>query len=226
MAEPSVLMLSHPFVPAACAGTFRSLRFAEYLPQFGWKPLVVTRSPAAVTGRIDSSLGRLLPSDTVIAETTVLSPYSAMCRKAKALFGRNGQQKETSCAGGPTTPVLDQENRSENGLLRTIRSLNRPIERWVGTPDQHVGWVLPAVKAGLSLVRQYRPLVIYSTGPPHSTPPCRHLAETSYRTSRRFGLSRPVGAQRVERDGQSLVARQATRLVGTVLRPPGRSCGA
>ncbi|MGO9115863.1 MAG: glycosyltransferase [Thermoguttaceae bacterium] len=36
------------------------------------------------------------------------------------------------------------------------------------TPDEHVGWMLPALKAALTLVRRHRPQAIYCTSPPHS----------------------------------------------------------
>jgi len=169
--QPSVLIFSHAFVPAARAGVFRSLRFAENLPQFGWKPLVVMRKPADSLGGADDSLGRLLSPDTVVVQTTVLSPYATVCRNANAFFSRSGLKKATSDTDGSANPT-DHVNQHAGNLRRILRSLNRPIEHWLATPDQHVGWVLPAVNAGWSLIRKYRPDVILSTGPPHSS----HLA--------------------------------------------------
>ena len=37
-----MLMLSYAFPPVAASGTFRVARFAMYLPEFGWRPVVVT----------------------------------------------------------------------------------------------------------------------------------------------------------------------------------------
>src|SRR5262249_19840917 len=60
--------------------------------------------------------------------------------------------------------------------LRTPREWRRWAKRVAdllrepfSTPDAQVGWAIPAVAAALRLVRAYRPRVLYSTGPPHSS---------------------------------------------------------
>ncbi len=44
-----VLMVAYHFPPlAGGSGIQRTLRFAQYLPEFGWQPLVLTASPCAI----------------------------------------------------------------------------------------------------------------------------------------------------------------------------------
>ena len=38
----SLLYLSYLFPPRGGAGVQRSLKFAKYLPDFGWQPVIVT----------------------------------------------------------------------------------------------------------------------------------------------------------------------------------------
>jgi glycosyltransferase involved in cell wall biosynthesis len=65
----SVLFLSYLFPPRGGAGVQRALKFVKYLPQFGWKPLVVANGGLAndqVTQAQDPTLLKDLPPDTII----------------------------------------------------------------------------------------------------------------------------------------------------------------
>src|SRR3954453_307061 len=69
----SVLYLAYFFPPRGGAGVQRSLKFAKYLPEFGWKPLIIAnggRASDGVTQMKDDTLLRDLPLDTVIRYTT------------------------------------------------------------------------------------------------------------------------------------------------------------
>ena len=37
-----VLVISYHFTPDAAVGAVRSAKFAKYLPQFGWEPIILT----------------------------------------------------------------------------------------------------------------------------------------------------------------------------------------
>jgi len=41
----TVLAVTSPFAPTAEPGVFRTLEFAEYLPRFGWRPVVLVAHP-------------------------------------------------------------------------------------------------------------------------------------------------------------------------------------
>jgi glycosyltransferase involved in cell wall biosynthesis len=68
----SLLYLSYLFPPRGGAGVQRSLKFAKYLPQFGWRPLIVANGSHAsdgVTQMQDNTLLKDLPPDTIIRYT-------------------------------------------------------------------------------------------------------------------------------------------------------------
>src|SRR5213080_1055806 len=68
----SLLYLSYLFPPRGGAGVQRSLKFAKYLPQFGWQPLIIANGALAadgVTQMQDQTLLRDLPPDTIIRYT-------------------------------------------------------------------------------------------------------------------------------------------------------------
>lgn len=69
----SLLYLSYLFPPRGGAGVQRSLKFAKYLPEFGWQPLIVANGGGAsdgVTQMKDETLLRDLPRQTIIRYTT------------------------------------------------------------------------------------------------------------------------------------------------------------
>src|SRR4051812_37240646 len=68
----SLLYLSYLFPPRGGAGVQRSLKFAKYLPEFGWKPLIVANGGHAsdgVTQIRDDTLLRDLPRETIVRYT-------------------------------------------------------------------------------------------------------------------------------------------------------------
>ena len=157
-------MLSYAFPPIASSGTFRVARFAKYLPQFGWHPIVVSPRPEhAIYNEVDPSLERLVPQDLISERTTVLRPF-VQTRKHLSppsnwpLSRRSKKRNDRSL----------QPQTSRNPLPHKVRPLRDLLNTFVKTPDRHSGWILPAVKVSRPLIRKYRPRAIFSSGPPHS----------------------------------------------------------
>ena len=64
----------------------------------------------------------------------------------------------STCDAAPAHIAEEDESRPQ-------RTLREYVSRWMLTPDSRIGWVAPAVRAGLCAVRRRRPDVIYSTSP-------------------------------------------------------------
>ncbi|HUU84108.1 MAG TPA: glycosyltransferase [Phycisphaerae bacterium] len=60
-----LLMIAYEFPPAAAGGVFRSVKFARYLPRFGWTPHVLTPSNTTVRCQ-DETLLNELPPEVVV----------------------------------------------------------------------------------------------------------------------------------------------------------------
>ncbi len=73
-----VLMISYLFPPMAGGGVQRSAKFAKYLPQFGWKPHVLTTN--RVSRIQDKSLLQELSSAMEIYRTRSLEPTRILAR--------------------------------------------------------------------------------------------------------------------------------------------------
>jgi glycosyltransferase involved in cell wall biosynthesis len=80
-----LLYLSYLFPPRGGAGVQRSLKFAKYLPDFGWQPLIVANGGHAndgVTQMRDATLLRDLPSQTIVRYTKHESKIEPRWRRA------------------------------------------------------------------------------------------------------------------------------------------------
>jgi len=63
----SVLLIAYHFPPlAGSSGLQRTLRFAQYLPEFGWKPVVLSVAPSAYETVDEESLSQIPPGLTVM----------------------------------------------------------------------------------------------------------------------------------------------------------------
>ena len=60
-----VLFIAYHFPPIAGGGTFRSLKFVKYLPEFGWMPTVLTTN-SKTSWAYDYELLKEIPSDVKI----------------------------------------------------------------------------------------------------------------------------------------------------------------
>jgi glycosyltransferase involved in cell wall biosynthesis len=134
----TVLILAYYFPPMGLGGVQRPLKFAKYLPEFGWRPIVATVKDVAYYNQ-DSSLLEELPDDAVVSRSGSLDPL----RLAHHL----GRQKKTA--------------------TRT-QSTGRSLARWFLFPDNQIGWVPFVVLRALRLIRKYQVDAILTTSPPVS----------------------------------------------------------
>jgi glycosyltransferase involved in cell wall biosynthesis len=64
---PTVLLVAYHFPPlSGSSGLQRTLRFAQYLPEFGWKPIVLTVRPDAYEQADEDSVAQIPPGCEVI----------------------------------------------------------------------------------------------------------------------------------------------------------------
>ncbi len=137
----TVLIVIHDFPPARTTGTERTLRFAHYLPQFGYVPLVLT------TNRYGS-----LADDRV-----------------RQIFRAQDWMHDTAdfvrrIAKRPTISALNQQESSaanNRGLLRHMQDL-------IMIPDTRIGWAVPGIHIGKRLLQENQPALVFSSSPPET----------------------------------------------------------
>lgn len=117
-----LLMVAYHFPPlAGSSGIQRTLRFAKYLPDFGWEPIVLTVHPR-VYEKTSPDLLSEIPQGTVVVRV----------------------------------PAFDTARHF---------SIKGRYPSFLARPDRWISWLPGATVMGLSMIKRYKPDVIWSTYP-------------------------------------------------------------
>lgn len=161
----TVLILTYYWPPSAGSGVQRWLKFAKYLPEFGWKPVIITPRDGTAP-YYDQGLLADVPPEAEIIHTGTLEPF--------ALY--NALQGKKKDAAIPVGMIGLTEKK---GIFHRFSSYLRAN---LFVPDARRGWMPYARRAALERIAQGGIDAFVTTGPPHST----HLAGLDIQ--RRTGL--------------------------------------
>jgi glycosyltransferase involved in cell wall biosynthesis len=149
MESKKILIITYYWPPAGGPGVQRWLKFAKYLPEFGWEPIIFTPENPSYP-LIDESLIKDVPQDLEIIKTEIWEPYQL----AEKLNKSNKKFK----AG--------QFDVGNNQNWKSKLSI------WVRgnffIPDARVFWVQPSVKFLEQYLKINKIDVVVTSGPPHS----------------------------------------------------------
>jgi len=144
-----VLIITYYWPPAGGAGVQRVLKFAKYLPQFGWQPIILTvENPESPV--IDETLKKDIPRECIVYKTKSLEPFNLY----KKLTGKS------------------EDYKIPTNILAESKSLKEKISKWIRMnliiPDAKIGWKHYAVKAGKKIIKEEKIDLILATSPPHT----------------------------------------------------------
>ena len=146
-----VLIITYYWPPSGGAGVQRWLKFAKYLPEFGWQPVILTVDPEyASYPQRDESLLSEVDSECLVFTTKSFELYNFY----KLISGK----KEVPYGGFA--------NDSKEGLLQKVSKFLRGNFL---LPDPRKGWNSYALKKAEELIRQFDIETVVTTSPPHST---------------------------------------------------------
>jgi glycosyltransferase involved in cell wall biosynthesis len=181
-----VLVVSYNFPPLGGVGIQRTLKYATYLPKWGWEPIVLTaRNPGEALR--DEDTARSVPPDLQVERAFCPEPVKlrhALGGAARRLTGRGKLDPARSVP--PAGGGAGGGSRRGGGSLGPLRAVIGPV--WTAAmritffPDEQVGWVPFAVRLGRAVHRRDPIDVVYSTSAPISS----HLAAALI--ARRTGL--------------------------------------
>lgn len=146
--QKRVLIITYYWPPSGGSGVQRWLKFAKFLPEAGWEPVIFTPENPDFDLK-DESLLREIPKQLEVLKFPIWEPYqlfSRLKRKNKIHPGRLMEQKEKGVL--EKTAIWMRAN-----LL---------------VPDPRIFWVKPAVKFLEELVKNGQFQAVITTGPPHS----------------------------------------------------------
>lgn len=160
----SVLVVAYYFPPSGGPGVQRVLKLVKYLPQFGWRPVVLTVSNGDFPAR-DESLLNEIPPDVPVYRTKIIEPYGLY----RALTGK----KKGEAVDVNVIPEKGQKRRFSERLASWIRAT-------MFIPDARIGWRFTAIDEGLKIIANEHIDAIYSSSPPHT---CAVIARALKRRS-------------------------------------------
>lgn len=146
-----VLIITYYWPPSGGPGVQRWLKFARYLPEWGYEPVVVTVDPQQATYPLtDNEIEQELPEHIQVYHTPTREPYALY----KKFFGKK------------QVPYSGFANEENNGLKSKI---SRFIRGNLFIPDARKGWNPYAIAQASKLIKEHNIRLVVTTSPPHST---------------------------------------------------------
>ncbi|VFB03072.1 Uncharacterised protein [Chryseobacterium taihuense] len=149
MEDKKILIITYYWPPAGGPGVQRWLKFAKYLPGFGWKPIIYTPENPSYP-LLDESLMKDIPKDLEIVKTKIWEPYQL----AEKLNKSNKKFK-----AGQFDVGANQSWKSKLSI-------------WVRgnffIPDARVFWVKPSTEFLEKYLKENNIDTVVTSGPPHS----------------------------------------------------------
>ncbi len=145
-----VLIISYYWPPAGGIGVHRCLKFAKYLPLYGWQPVVYAPSNARYEYTDETNFRHINP-DLEVIKAPIIEPFGAF----RLLSGR--KKAET------TNPVYVRDRK---------RSLIDKVGIWIRgnlfVPDARMLWIRPSVKRLKKYCQENQIDALLTDGPPHT----------------------------------------------------------
>ena len=131
------------------SGVQRTVKFAKYLPSFGWHPIVLTVSNPPLN-ESDYSYLKELPEEVKVYRAPDFGSYYF-----------NSPRKEPIIEA---VSYLTLKNKNKgNKLVNYMKSV---MDSLVFIPDRSVGWMPLALNKGARIIRKLKINLIYSTSDP------------------------------------------------------------
>ncbi|PZX47515.1 glycosyltransferase family 4 protein [Algoriphagus chordae] len=143
-----VLIITYYWPPSGGSGVQRWLKFAKYLPEAGWEPVIFTPENPDFDLK-DEGLEKEISNELEVLKFPIWEPYHLLDKirgKKESHPGRVLEQKEQSFI--------------EKAAIWLRANLM--------VPDPRVFWVKPSVKFLTELIEKGQFQAIITTGPPHS----------------------------------------------------------
>ncbi len=141
MMKRRLLMIAYYFPPMGMGGVQRPLKFAKYLPEFGWDVTVIT-APLGEYLAIDETLLDDLPASVEVIRVKSLDPSRSMKQR---------------------TYVSD-----DSTLSRTLSMIVEKMRQWARWPDGKIHFGRVAAREAMRLSDNRRFDAVYTTSPPPS----------------------------------------------------------
>lgn len=147
IANNKILIISYYWPPSGGAGVQRWLKFTNYLPDFGWEPIVFTPENPDFDLKDESLLEQINPAVDVL-KFPIWEPYGLFKKLSGTKKLKQGQ-------------ILEEKN----GPIKELSVFARGN---LFIPDPKIFWVKPSVAYLKDVIVKNEIKHVITTGPPHS----------------------------------------------------------
>lgn len=145
-----VLIITYYWIPSGGAGVQRWVKFAKYLRDFGWEPVIYAPENPEYPSE-DFSFEKDIPNDIVVVKKPIWEPYNIY----RQLFGKKGEK-------------INAGFISENKKAGWKEKLSIWIRGNFLIPDPRRFWIRPSVSFLSNYIADNKIDAVITTGPPHS----------------------------------------------------------
>jgi glycosyltransferase involved in cell wall biosynthesis len=151
MSQKKALIITYYWPPSGGSGVQRWLKFAKYLREFGWEPIIYTPSNPEYPSE-DNSFLKDIPENILVIKRPIKEPYTFY----KILTGKK------------------RSNKIQVGFINESKtnSFFEKVSRWLRgnlfIPDARKFWIKPSIKFLSKWLIENPVDIVVSTGPPHS----------------------------------------------------------
>lgn len=143
----TALIITYYWPPSGGGGVQRWLKFTKYLPEFGWKPIILTPSNPSVREQ-DTSLLDEVNTDLKVVKLPIFEPYAL------------------------TSKLLNIQTIPKQGIVQSDPDIRNKFLTWMRgnflIPDTRIFWRKPAYKKAAQIITDEHVDLVITTGPPHS----------------------------------------------------------
>jgi len=145
-----VLIISYYWPPSGGIGVHRCLKFAKYLQDFGWEPIIYAPLNAQYP-YFDETNFKHIPENMTVLRRKIFEPFN--------LFKKLSGRKKSDSAN----PVYVRDRK-----LRKIDNLAIWIRGNFFIPDARCFWIKPSVRYLKKYLKENPVDAIFTDGPPHT----------------------------------------------------------
>ncbi|MCS6987994.1 MAG: glycosyltransferase [Chloroherpetonaceae bacterium] len=139
-----VLVIAYYFPPMGLSGVQRALKFVKYLPEFGWKPIVLTIAPTAYYAYDETLLNEL--------DMSVVEVHRSATRDVTRVAANFSKSRQLNLPKAP------------------LRRLMSAISQTFFVPDNKIGWKKSALAKASEIIEKQGDIeLVFSTAPPFTS---------------------------------------------------------
>lgn len=148
----NLLIIAYYFPPSGGPGVQRVLKHIQYLPNYGYNPIVLTVENGQFPAK-DESLLKKIPDNILVYRTKIYEPYDIY----RFFTGKSQNVAVDVNVIHKDDTKLDIKERIAEFIRATFF-----------IPDARIGWTFTAKSKALQIIKEHKIEAIYSSSPPYT----------------------------------------------------------